>query len=173
VDKIGKSVQANAMSGSIEVSNVDDDVRATTASGNVVISNTKGDVRATTLSGKINVENPGGRVETSNASGSIDIKGAANDVKAQAASGQINVAGNPSANGYWDIQTVSGSVEIFVPSGSNFHLSASNSSGEISADIPIVIEEQGKHTLRAHVGDGGGRVEIHAVSGKIHIANSN
>jgi len=172
VDKVQKSVQANTASGSIEISNIEDDVRATTASGNVTIANTRGDVRATTLSGKISIENPGGRVEASNASGSIDIKGAANDVKAQVASGRISVAGNPSANGYWDIQSASGNVEISVPSGSDFHLSASNSSGEISADIPVVIEEQGKHTLRAHVGDGGGRVEIHTVSGKIHFRGS-
>ncbi|HMI51602.1 MAG TPA: DUF4097 family beta strand repeat-containing protein [Candidatus Saccharimonadales bacterium] len=173
VDKVQKSVQASTASGSVEVSNTDDDVRATTASGNITTANTRGDVRATTLSGKISVGNPGGRVEASNASGSIDIQGAANDVKAQVASGHIRVAGNPSANGYWDIQTASGNVEVSVPAGSNFHLSASNTSGEISADIPVVIEEQGKHTLRAHVGDGGGRVEIHTVSGKIHFRSSN
>jgi hypothetical protein len=32
-----------------------------------------------------------------------------------------------------------------------------------------MIEEQGKHSLRAHMGDGGGRVEIHTVSGAIEV----
>jgi len=45
-------------------------------------------------------------------------------------------------------------------------------SGEIRSDIPIVIEEQGKHSLRAHMGNGGGRVDIHTVSGEIRITGT-
>jgi DUF4097 and DUF4098 domain-containing protein YvlB len=67
------------------------------------------------------------------------------------------------------LKTVSGSVHIAVPSNSNFHFSAGAVSGQIRAQIPIVIEEQGKHSLRAHMGDGGGRVEIHTVSGSIEV----
>lgn len=172
LDKITRNVQVNALSGAIEVSNVDDDVHANSASGTVKVLNAKGDVRVVTLSGKISVTNPGGRVEASNASGAISIIGANNDVKAHTTSGGVDVAGNPSSNGYWDIQNTSGNAEVSVPANSNFHLTAANTSGAITADIPLVIEEQGKHTLRAHVGDGGGRVEINSISGKIHITSS-
>jgi hypothetical protein len=52
-------------------------------------------------------------------------------------------------------------------------LAAEAISGEIKADIPIMVEEQGKHSLRARVGSGnGGRVEVHTVSGEIRLRAS-
>ena len=36
----------------------------------------------------------------------------------------------------------------------------------------LVIEEQGKHSLRARVGAGGGRVEVHTISGEIRVRAS-
>jgi DUF4097 and DUF4098 domain-containing protein YvlB len=82
------------------------------------------------------------------------------------------VQGDPGTNSYWNLNTVSGSVRLSVPQSTNFHLSAEAVSGEIRTDIPIVIEEQGKHSLRARMGDGGGRVEVHTVSGEIRLSGA-
>jgi hypothetical protein len=60
-----------------------------------------------------------------------------------------------------------------VPANANFRFSSEATSGNIRTDIPIVVEEQGKHSLRAHVGNGGGRIEVRTVSGEIHISGSN
>ncbi len=169
VDGIDRDAELSTVSGSIDANNVNDDVRASSASGTVSVSNAKGAVSAKALSGSTLVTNPGGRVEAGTASGSIDVQGTNSDVKAQAASGRITVRGNPVGNSYWDLQTASGTVQIAVPPAANFHLSAEAISGQIRADIPIVIEEQGKHSLRARVGDDGGRVEVHTVSGEIQI----
>jgi DUF4097 and DUF4098 domain-containing protein YvlB len=116
---------------------------------------------------------PGARVETDTASGAIDIQGASNDVKAHAASGRVSVQGNPAANSYWELKTVSGSVLLKVPASANFHLSAQAVSGEIRTDIPIMIEEQGKRVLRARMGRGGARVDVQTVSGEIRVSGSN
>jgi len=169
VDGIEREAELSTVSGSIDANNVNDDVRASSASGTVSVSNAKGAVSAKALSGSTLVTNPGGRVEAGTASGSIDVQGANSDVKAQAASGRITVRGNPVGNSYWDLKTASGTVQIAVPRTANFHLSAEAVSGEIRADIPIVIEEQSKHSLRARMGDGGGRIEVHTVSGEIQI----
>src|SRR5260221_154105 len=91
------------------------------------------------------------------------------DVKANSVAGRVSVQGNPSANSYWNLKTTSGSVEVQVPRSANFHLSAEAVSGQIEAGIPIVIEDQDKHSLRARVGNAGGRVEIHTVSGGIKV----
>ena len=115
---------------------------------------------------------PGGRVSGKTASGEVEIQGAANDVHARSASGRVYVQGNPAAQCFWELKTASGSVQISVPPSSNFHLSAEATSGEIRADIPIVIEEQDKHSLRARMGSGGGRVELHTVSGEIRLTAS-
>lgn len=171
-EHIERQAQLNAVSGSIRADDIGEDLRASSTSGSVTVSNVKGDIRITAISGGTQIVKPRGRVEASTASGNVDIQGAMNDVKARAASGRVNVEGNPGASSFWDLNTVSGVVELGVPTNANFHLSAEAISGEIRADIPVVIEEKGKHSLRARVGNGGGRVEVHTVSGQIRVQAS-
>jgi DUF4097 and DUF4098 domain-containing protein YvlB len=166
---IGREVRLSSTSGSIDAENCGDDVRATSVSGSVTVLNAKGDVLAHSVSGDVHVQNPGGRVDTNTSSGSVDVRDANGDVKAHATAGRVTIQGNPAGNSYWDLKTVSGSVDIAVPSSASFHLSAGAVTGQIRAQIPIMIEEQGKHSLRARMGDGGARVEIHTVSGGIEV----
>ncbi len=173
VQGIERDAQLNSVSGSVDAIDMGGDLRGSSASGSVTVSNVKGDVRANSLSGSVRVSNPAGRVDTDSASGSIEIQGAKYDVKAHGVSGGISVKGDPGEHGYWDLKTISGGVDVYVPSKANFRFSADAASGEIKADIPIVIEEQGKHSLRAHVGTGGGRVEVHTVSGGIRVSSTN
>jgi DUF4097 and DUF4098 domain-containing protein YvlB len=172
VDHIDREAQLSTLSGTIRADHIGEDLRASSASGSVSASDIKGDVRISALSGTTEIIKPGGRVEASTASGSVDVQGATSDVKAHAASGRVNIQGNPGSSSYWDLKTASGLVQLGVPSNANFHLSAEAVSGEIKAEIPIVIEEQGKHSLRARVGNGGGRVEVHTVSGAIRVRAS-
>jgi DUF4097 and DUF4098 domain-containing protein YvlB len=168
-EDIGREVRLTSTSGSITAENCGDDVRASSVSGNVTVSKAMGDVLAHTISGNVEVNNPGGRVDADTSSGSVEVRGANGDAKAHATAGRVMVQGNPSGNSYWELKTVSGSVNIGVPSNANFHLSANAVSGQISAQVPIMIEEQGKHSLRARMGSGGGRVEVHTVSGAIEV----
>ena len=172
LEKIERDAELTTASGTISASNVGSDLHISTASGNVNISSIKGDVRANAVSGVIRVANPGARVEANNTSGEVEIQGASNDVKAHAISGLVSVQGNPGAGCYWDLKTVSGGVQVRVPAAANLHFSAEAASGEIRTDIPIVVEEQGKHSLRAHMGSGGGRVDVHTVSGEIRVSGT-
>jgi DUF4097 and DUF4098 domain-containing protein YvlB len=166
---IGRDAKLASVSGSIDVENCGDDVRASSVSGSVTVVNAKGDVIAHSVSGSVTVRGPGGRVDSNSVSGSVAIHGANNDVKAHTASGTVDIGGNPSGNSYWDLNTASGSINIAVPPDANFHLSSTADSGQIRAQIPIVIEEQGKHSLRARMGNGNGRVEVHTRSGSIEL----
>jgi DUF4097 and DUF4098 domain-containing protein YvlB len=172
VDQIDRQTQLTTLSGSIEAQNVGDDLRASSASGSVNVSKIKGDIRISALSGTTQVSGPGGRVDADTASGTVEVQGATRDVKAHAASGRVDVQGNPSESSYWDLKTVSGVVQLGVPPSANFHLTAEAISGQIKTEVPIVIEEQGKHSLRARMGNGGGRVEVHTVSGEIRVRAS-
>lgn len=169
VNKIEKSVQVNSASGSISAQDLGDDFHATSASGSITVNDVKGDVRVHVVSGSANITAPGARVEAGTTSGTVNITGAANDVSASSVSGRVSVRGNPSGNSYWNLKTTSGSVDVSVPRSANFHLSARAVSGDINAAIPIIIEDQDKHSLRARVGNAGGRVEIHTVSGGIKL----
>jgi len=172
VEKIERYTQLTTASGTISATDVGNDLRVSSASGSVTVSKVRGDVDVTAISGVIHISNPGGRVEAGTASGDVDIQGAAHDVKAHAASGRVSVQGNPGTENYWELKTASGGVQLAVPGSANLHISAEAVSGEIRSDIPIVIEEQGKHSLRAHMGSGGGRADIHTVSGEIHITGT-
>jgi Putative adhesin len=172
VEKIERDAQLSTASGSVSATDIGSEVHISSASGSVTVSNTRGDVRVNAVAGVIRVSKPGGRIEAETATGEVEIDGATSDVKAHAASGRVSVQGNPGANSYWELKTISGTLQLGVPASANLHLSAEATSGEIRADIPIVIEEQGKHSLRAHMGNGGGRVDIHTVSGEIHVSGT-
>jgi DUF4097 and DUF4098 domain-containing protein YvlB len=169
---VERDTQLSVASGSIEVRNIGGFLHANSASGEVTLANVKGDVSTRAASGSIRVSNPGGRVEASSASGSIEVTGARNDVKVSAISGSVNVSGDPSASRFWELKSISGSVDIHVPPNAGFLLTAETTSGSIRTNIPVVLEEQGKHSLRAHIGTSSGRIEVHTVSGGVEIQGS-
>jgi DUF4097 and DUF4098 domain-containing protein YvlB len=172
VNNVDRQTTLNTLSGSIDAQNIGDDLRASSASGSVSVSKIKGDVRISALSGETQIIGPGGRVDADTASGGVEVQGATRDVKAHAVSGTVNVQGNPGDTSYWDLKTASGVVHLGVPTNANFRFSAEAISGQIKTDVPIVIEEQGKHSLRARMGNGGGRVEVHTISGEIRVSAS-
>ena len=172
VYQVEREVQVTAASGSIDLANIGGYLRVDSASGSINIADVKGDIKAKAASGSVRIERPSDRVEASSASGSVYITGANNDVKVNVISGPINVSGNPSSNRLWELKTVSGSVDIQVPHSASFLLSAEASSGDIRTSIPVIIEEQGKHSLRARIGDSSGRVEVHSVSGAIKVTGT-
>jgi len=167
--QIEREVQVTAASGSVDIGTVNGYVRVSSASGSIDISDVKGDIKANAASGSIRVDRPADRVDVSSVSGSIKVNGATNDIKAHVISGPITVSGNPSSSRFWELKTVSGSVDILVPTSASFLLSAEATSGDIRTSIPVIIEEQNKHSLRSHLGNSSGRVEVHTVSGEIQV----
>lgn len=171
VYRVEHDTQVNAASGSIDVSGIGATLRVSSASGDTRVADVKGEVKITAASGSIRIQHPSDRVDASTASGSIDVVGANNDVKVHAISGSIQVSGNPGASRLWELKTISGSVELRVPSNASFLLSAESTSGDIRTSIPVILEEQNKHSLRAHIGSSAGRVEVHTVSGSVNVSS--
>jgi DUF4097 and DUF4098 domain-containing protein YvlB len=169
IEKIERDAHISTASGAIIASDLGGYLRASSASGSITVSNVRQDIRVDTASGSIHVTNPGARVEARSRSGSVEIYGASADTKAHSLSGHVTVSGDPGRSGYWNLESLSGSVNLGVRPDSAFFFSAESSSGAIHADIPIVIEEQDKHSLRARFGNGGARVEVHSVSGSISV----
>jgi DUF4097 and DUF4098 domain-containing protein YvlB len=172
VYSVERDTQVSAASGSIDVANIGGILRVNSASGDIVLTNVKGDLKVNAASGSIRVSNPGDRVDASSASGSIQVDGAKNDLKVHAISGSVNVTGDPSASRYWELKSVSGSVDIRVPTNASFLLTAETTSGNIRTNLPVILEEQGKHSLRAHIGSSSGRIEVHTVSGGVDLQGS-
>ena len=171
VYRVERDAQLNAASGSIDVSGIGGWLRVSSASGDTRAADVKGEVKVSAASGSIRIERVSDRVDASTASGSIEVIGANNDVKIHAISGSIQVSGNPGASRLWELKTISGSVELRVPRDASFLLSAESTSGDIRTSIPVILEEQNKHSLRAHIGNSAGRVEVHTVSGSVNVSS--
>jgi Putative adhesin len=171
VYRVERDTQVNAASGSIEVSSIGGWLRVSSASGDTKVADVKGEVKVTAASGSIRIQHPSDRVDASTASGTIEVVGANNDLKVHAISGSIQVSGNPGASRLWELKTISGTVELRVPSNASFLLSAESTSGDIRTSIPVILEEQNKHSLRAHIGNSAGRVEVHTVSGSVNVSS--
>ncbi|HUL33904.1 MAG TPA: DUF4097 family beta strand repeat-containing protein [Candidatus Eisenbacteria bacterium] len=169
VYRVDRDATVKAASGSIDVGSIGGYLRVSSASGDVTVADVKGEMQVSEASGSIHIKRPGDRVDASTASGSIEIEGANADLKAHAISGSIQVSGNPSANRLWELKTVSGSVELRVPKNASFLLSAESTSGDIRTSIPVILEEQSKHSMRAHTGDASGRIEVRTVSGSVSV----
>ncbi len=172
VYNVERDTQVSAASGGIDVSGIGGILRVNSASGEIVVANVKGDLQVNAASGSIRITNPGDRVEASTASGAIEVKGAKSDLKVHAVSGSVNVSGDPSASRYWELKSVSGSIDIRVPPSASFLFTAETTSGDIRTNIPVILEEQGKHSLRAHIGSSSGRIEVHTVSGGVDVQGS-
>jgi len=171
VYRVERDTQLNAASGSIDASGIGGWLRISSASGDTRAVDVKGEVKVSAASGSIRIERPSERVDASTASGSIEVVGANNDVKVHAISGSIQVSGNPGASRLWELKTISGSVQLRVPPNASFLLSAESTSGDIRTSIPVILEEQNKHSLRAHIGSSAGRVEVHTVSGSVNVSS--
>ena len=172
IEKIDRDATISTASGDITATDLSGYLKANTASGKITVSGVKGDVRANSASGDIRINQPGARADAQSMSGKVEIWGTSTDTTAQSTSGDVNISGDPGKSGYWKLQSVSGSVNLGVHPNSAFFLSAESMSGAIHADIPIVIEEQDKHSMRAHVGNGGARVEVRSVSGSINVRSA-
>jgi DUF4097 and DUF4098 domain-containing protein YvlB len=172
VYQVERDTQLNAASGEIDVKGIGGVLHVNSASGDIRLADVKGELKASAASGAIRITNASDRVDASSASGSIEVSGASNDLMVHAISGSIHVTGDPSASRYWDLKSVSGSVDIRVPTNASFLFTAETTSGDIRTNIPVVLEEQGKHSLRAHIGSASGRVEVHTVSGGVDVQGS-
>jgi DUF4097 and DUF4098 domain-containing protein YvlB len=169
VYQIERDTILSAASGDIEARGIGGILHVNTASGDIKLADVKGDLKASAASGAIHISNPNDRVDASSASGSIEVHGAKSDLKVHAISGSVNVNGDPSASRYWELKSVSGSIDIRVPPSASFLFTAETTSGDIRTNIPVVLEEQGKHSLRAHIGASSGRIEVHTVSGGVDV----
>lgn len=168
-EQIAEDTQVRAGSGNVRLRDIQGEVQVATGSGDVQLSNVRGEIRVHTGSGNITIERPGNAVNAGTGSGDLALGGISGDVRVKTGSGNVSVDGDPAGTSYWEFHASSGKVGIHVPPGSSFRFYARTSSGKITTAIPMVVEQQLKHELHAHVNDGQGRIEVETSSGDINV----
>lgn len=121
-------VVVNTASGDVQMGDATD-VAIKTASGDIDAGMVAGDLTARSASGDVRVGDIGGSVRATTASGDVFVESARGSFSATSASGDISVRHFLGED--LDAATMSGDVEIGLPSGTGVKLTATTLSGNV------------------------------------------
>jgi DUF4097 and DUF4098 domain-containing protein YvlB len=158
------SVDAEALSGKLDIETADGSLRGADLSG---------DVRLHTLDGSIRVTGLGGNIDARTADGSVNIDGRFDRLDATSADGSIHVdARNGSKVATpWNLRTQDGSIRLAIPSGLAADVLARSDDGSVSSNLDLAIERRTDdgHSLRGKLNGGGPLVSLQTNDGSIRI----
>ena len=164
--------KAETVSGDVEVEDVQNGVFCKTASGNVEAKNVAGNAELKCVSGDVTAENIKGGVEADTVSGNVKLMGisGADVVKGKTMSGSAIYLGEISPNGRYSLNAHSGTVEMTIPSGSAFDLTASTFSGNIKTEFKVMISGKlSKKKISGSVNGGGADINLKTFSGNVYL----
>jgi DUF4097 and DUF4098 domain-containing protein YvlB len=174
VDGVTGEVDLESVSGDVEVSGAVASLSASSVSGDVRVATATGRSELETVSGKVVVRDAAGRLEVGAVSGEIEIEGGSLDsLTAETVSGSIFCRAVPTGRGRFSLESMSGSIELSVPSDVSADFEIETYSGEIKNDIgprPSRSSEYGPgRELIFTAGAGGARVSIESFSGTVKL----
>jgi DUF4097 and DUF4098 domain-containing protein YvlB len=168
----GRLLDVDSVSGKLRLSSEAKEVDIDSVSGEVDIDGKAERARVQTVSGDIRARGLGGRLKYETVSGDIDADNARySEINAGSVSGDIDLRGQPEGDLRIDVESMSGSVHLYLPEQVSTRLRASSFSGSIRSDFGTVKhEERGPgSSLDASSGNGQGQVKIETFSGDIDI----
>ena len=124
--------------------------------GSLDITGVSGEVRASCINGKLVAHNLSGRAELSTINGHLDAR--------------FDQLSGKSV----ELNSVNGSVELTIPSDSKAEIEASTVSGGIENDFGLHVNNHRYvgHDLRGELGNGGPRIKLENVNGRIEIRHA-
>jgi len=126
-----------------------------------------------TVVGDVAVRNVEGAVSARTLSGNIEAMDVSGSVGARAVNGSIvaSIRTLAGAAGPVELETVSGNIDLVLPSRPNANLELSTVAGKIVGKYVFVASGvPGDHTRRARLGRGGVQVRLRTVRGTIRVA---
>ena len=157
VERAGKVVNGQSISGNVELVSAADDAV-------VELSSTSGNVTARGVRVR--------RLDLGSISG--DVRGT--DLRCDSAtlhtmSGNVEYGGSLTSGGTYDFRTHSGDVRLTLSGGTGFEIEASTFSGEVRSGLELRLESTGRRnrTIRGTYGDGRARIEASSFSGTVII----
>ncbi|HWY19632.1 MAG TPA: DUF4097 family beta strand repeat-containing protein [Candidatus Acidoferrum sp.] len=124
--------------------------------GSLDITGVTGEVRASCINGRLEAHNLSGRAELSTINGHLDAR--FDQLSAKSV----------------ELNSVNGSVELTIPSDSKAEIEASTVSGGIDNDFGLHVNHHRfvGHDLRGELGNGGPRIKLANVNGRIEIRHA-
>jgi hypothetical protein len=176
--------------GAIEASDLRNYVRATTGNGRISLADVGGEVFAKTSFGAVIVQRVNGNLTIENANGQVtanSIKGDTNAKTSFAAvtlgdiSGHITVdnqngavmltvARTPPACNSISVKTSFSPIQVRIPEGAGYTLTARTSFGRINSELPVTtVGQLGGDSLNGKIGNGACTLSLTNANGNIDI----
>lgn len=167
-----REVQAESVSGDIEVDAGAERVELSSVSGDVMFTGETPFASLETVSGDIDGRGIGARVAAESVSGSVRIAaGQVEDVAVGTVSGDVEIETAGIGRGRIKVESMSGEVELFLPASSSARLEVESFSGRIESDFGEVEEEEHGpgSSLDTTIGGGDAQITLESFSGDVTI----
>jgi len=168
----GGKIKANAVSGKARVNARSPSIDVDSVSGSIELAGNADRVALQTVSGDILAPNVGSDAELQTVSGRIRVSGGPwRKLNLSTVSGDVQLAGGLAPNGTFDVDSMSGDVQVQVPSNLSAVIHANTFSGDLRSDFGTVqkVEHGPGSELQATAGSGNAKMKIETFSGDLRI----
>lgn len=171
----GGTIEANGVSGDIRIEADSPSVTVDTVSSTVTLGGRMSAVSVQTVSGDIVAPQLGEEADLQTVSGDMRLHGGPySNVALNTVSGDITSTGGMKAGGRYQVDSLSGDVDMQLPGTLSARVRVTTFSGSIHSDYGKVVEK--RHgpgsTLDSTVGSGDGRIEIRTFSGDVRLSKN-
>ncbi len=163
-------------SGNVEIEDANGAVEVITTSGAVRVHQAKSSVRVVSISGPIEIKCTRGRIDVANTEAPIDLVNTSGDVEAVATNSSVRIIGRLREDGRYNLRSLSGRVEMILPSDSNgFEASLSSYRGTIETDFKldtrqVASDGSDKGRLVGRFGNGKAQVTLDSFDGLVRLS---
>jgi len=166
VDTGDGSVEAQALTGNMDIHTGDGHIRVEGARGDIRLRTGDGSIEGRDLDGKLEADTGDGHVNLEGRFDSLNIKTGDGSITARAGSGSKLATG-------WTIRTGDGSVDMSLPGDLQANIEASTNDGRISLGIPVTVEGSfSTSKISGKMNGGGQQLTIHTGDGSIHLSKT-
>ena len=161
--------------GSVEADSISGNVDVTTGDGSITVQGAKGNIHFRSGDGHIEARGLDGTVDASSGDGHINLEGRFDGLTIRTGDGSVTAragAGSKMASS-WSIHTGDGSVDLEVPGDLAANLDASTHDGHISLGLQVTVEGTfSSSRIQGKLNGGGQTLSIHTGDGSIHLSKS-
>jgi len=168
------AVSAETVNGSITQAGAAKDVHLESVNGAIDLTKATGRVTAEAVNGTVTVRDASGELEASAVNGKVLVTGGSFDrAKLETVSGGVRFEAGLSAHATLSAESVSGTIDLFLPASLGAEFSVSTFSGDIVNELGPAAEKTSRWTpgkeLSFTSGSGGARITVETLSGTVNI----
>jgi hypothetical protein len=163
------TLDASAISSSVNVSGLEGDFKFNTVSGDVVLASLTGPIKLNAVSGDVSATRLAGDIKVETVSGDVRLaESSFPSADGTTVSGEL-VIQTPLAEGPYRFSSVSGDVHVVVPTNTHCTGKISSVSGKIRSSLPVTVTRLGNGSKVTEIQGGGTKITLNSVSGDLSI----